>query len=69
MLWFCGLADDVRIGFRGGSQSLLEKSIKQQPARAGRAAVEAEGEFIEIAIEVLGPHGALVSAEEPALEQ
>ena len=35
----------------------------------GGAAVEAEDEFVEVALQVLGPDGAVVGAEQPAFGQ
>ena len=48
---------------------MLEQSVEEQAATPGAASVEAEREFVEVGVEVLGSNGALVGAKQPALEQ
>src|SRR5712691_3512847 len=48
---------------------LLEKPVEEEAALARTAAVEAEGELVEVEVELVRPGGALVGAEQPALEQ
>jgi len=48
---------------------LLEESVEEEAAVTRAAAVEAEGELVEVVVELLRADGALVGAEQPALEQ
>src|SRR5919106_3088054 len=48
---------------------LREQSIEEQAAALGAAAVEAEGELVEVEVELAGADRALVGAEQPALQQ
>ena len=48
---------------------LLEQAEEEEPAAAGAAAVEAEGELVQVVVEVARAHAAVVRAEQPALEQ
>ena len=51
------------------SDRLLEKPVEQQSATARAPSVEAEGELVEVGVEVLRADPALVGPEQPALEQ
>lgn len=57
----------VRHGLEVGG--LLRQAVEQQTAGARGAAVEAEGEFVEVVVEVALLDAALKRAHEPALEQ
>jgi len=46
----------------------LDQAVEEQTAAAGAAPVEAEGELVEVVIEVLGGDAALVRSEQPALQ-
>ena len=48
---------------------MLQKPEEEQAAAAGVAAIEAEGKFVQIGIQMRGCHRSLVGAEQPALEQ
>ena len=48
---------------------MLQQSEEEQASAAGVAAIETEGKFIEIGIQMLGCDRSLVGAEQPAFEQ
>ena len=48
---------------------LLEQAVEEKPSLARAAPVEAEGELVEVEVELVRPGGALVGAEEPPLQQ
>jgi hypothetical protein len=48
---------------------LFKQPVEEQPDVVGAAAVEAEGELVEVEVELVRAEGALVGAELPALEQ
>ena len=48
---------------------MFQEPQKEQPSASGVAASEAEGEFVEIGIQVRCGDRALMGAEQPALEQ
>ena len=48
---------------------MFQEPQKEQPSASGVAAIEAEGEFVEIGIQILCGDRALMGAEQPALEQ
>ncbi len=62
-------ADKVTDGDVFDLDRLLEQSVEDEAAVAGVAAVEAEGELVEVVVEMLAAGGALVGAEQPAFEQ
>ena len=64
-----GLADERVVGVGFGRDRALEQTVEEQPAMAGSAPVEAEGELVEVVVELGAADGALVGAEHPALEQ
>ena len=64
-----GVGDELAVGDRLGEDRLLQEAVEQQPAPARAAAVEAEGELIQICVEVFRAGAALVGAKQPALEQ
>ena len=70
ILWF-GQAGSNDRGVSGGfyGDSLLDEPKKQLAAAAGSAAVEAEGELVEIIIQVFETDRPLMGAQQPALEQ
>ena len=59
--------DDAAIGGWRGFDGVLDQPGEAVAEGLGVAAVEAEDEFVEVALEVLGPDGAVVRAEQPAL--
>lgn len=48
---------------------MLKEAKEEQSAPAGVAAIEAEGEFIEIGVQMLRGHRSLVCSEQPAFEE
>ena len=48
---------------------MLQEAEEEQSAPAGVATIEAEGEFIEIGIQMLRGHRSLVGSEQPAFEE
>ena len=48
---------------------MFHEPQKEQTAASGVAAIEAEGEFVEIGIQILCGDRALMGAEQPAFEQ
>src|SRR5215510_15382241 len=56
-------------GDLAGGDGLLEKSEEEQATMPGTASVEAEGELVEVVVEVVDSHRALVGTQQPALKQ
>ena len=48
---------------------LLHEAVEQQTARTGSAAIKPEGELVEVEVQMLGGDGALMRAQEPALQE
>jgi hypothetical protein len=48
---------------------LLEQAVEEHAARAGSPAVEAEGELVQVGLQVPGLDAALVGAQQSALHQ
>ena len=61
--------DDGAIGGGRGFYRVLDQAGEAVADGLGLAPVEAEDELVEVALQVLGPDGAVVGAEEPALGQ
>jgi hypothetical protein len=61
--------DKAAVGDRVAQDRLLEEPVEQQSAPARAPSVEAEGELVEVGVEVLGADLALVGTEQPALKQ
>lgn len=59
--------DQVAVGERVGLNRLLEQAVEEHPTLARVAAVEAEGELLQVGVEVRGAHPALVGAQEQRL--
>src|SRR6266545_2748080 len=64
-----GAAKELRERRRLELDSLLEEPVEEQATVVGAAAVEAEGELVEVVVELLRPHRALMGAEQPALQE
>ena len=62
-----GVGDQASVGDRLGEDRLVEQPVEEQAAAARAAAVEAEGELVEVGIEVLASDRTLVGAQQPAL--
>ena len=60
---------ELAVGHGGRCDGELHQAEEEHASRARVAAVEAEGELVEVRIEVLGANHALVGAKQPALEQ
>ena len=61
--------DESLTEYRLQGHSLLHQPVEQQSARPGGAAVETKGEFVEVIVQMIWAYRALVSAEQPPLEQ
>ncbi len=48
---------------------LLGEAVKEQPAGMGAPAIEAEGEFVEVVVEMPMLHAALMGSHQPSFEQ
>ena len=64
-----GFDDEFVDGVRSGVHGLLEKAVKEQSAASGATPVEAEGELVEVVVEIGVRDTALKGAFEPSLEQ
>jgi hypothetical protein len=62
-------AEELRERFRLDLDGLFEQPVEEETAVVGAAAVEAEGEFVQVVVELRRADGALVGAEQPALER
>ena len=62
-------ADDLRDRRVLDLDGLLEESVEEEAAVTRAAAVEAEGELVEVVVELLRADGALVGAEQPAFQK
>ncbi len=60
---------EVSVGSGISVSRLLEKPVEEQPAGARGASVEAEGELVEVVVEVLGTDCALMGSQQPPLEE
>lgn len=63
------VADDFPEGTWRGCDCDIEEALGAVGNPSGAAAVEPEGELLEVAGEVLEAHGSLVGAEDPSLDQ
>src|SRR6266566_4226374 len=61
--------DESLTEYRLQGDSLLHQPVEQQAARAGCAAVETKGEFVEVIVQMVWPYRALVRTEQPSFEQ
>ena len=59
--------DQLRHGGGSGAHRFFEQSEEEQAAVPGVAAVDAEGELVEVGLQVFGGDAALVRVGEPAL--
>src|SRR3954463_11846213 len=66
--WVIG-RDDGAVGRRLDGNGLLRKAVEQETSGLGATAVEAEGELVEVVVEVLVLYPALERSHEPSLEQ
>jgi hypothetical protein len=64
-----GPMDDAAIGGRRDLDGVLDEAGEAVAGGVGFPAVEAEDEFVEVALQVLGADGAVVGAEQSAFGQ
>src|SRR6516225_11775625 len=60
---------NVGIGHRRRDGRLLDQPIEQHASRPRGTSVEAEGEFVEVVVDMPGINRAVMGAEQPTLEQ
>ena len=63
------VVSDVRVGHGRADGSLLHQAVEQHAPGPRRASVEPEHELIEVVVHVPWINGAVVGAEQPALQQ
>ena len=68
-LVFEGCDGEVVVGVGIGVEGLLEQPVEEQAPRAAGAAVEPEGEFVEVVVELTDGLAVVEGASEPAFEQ
>ena len=61
--------DEAAVGDRVDHDSMLQEAVEEQAATPRAATVEAEGELVEVSIEVLVADATLVGAQQPTLEK
>ena len=57
------------VGLRRGGQRLFDQAEEELAAAAGFSAIESEGELIEVVIQMLRAHRALMCSQQPSLQQ
>ena len=60
---------DIGLGNRPGGNSLFQEPAEKEPAAAGGAPVEPEGELLQVGLQVGGQDRALMGTEDPPLKQ
>lgn len=68
MRWIAG-CNDLTVWCRSYGDGLLGEAMEEQPASLRPPAIEAEGEFVEIVVEMLALDAALMSSHQPSLQQ
>ena len=66
--WIAG-GNDLMVGCRSYGNGLLGEAMEEQPAGLGTSAIEAEGEFVEVVVEMLVLDAALMGSHQPSLKQ
>lgn len=66
--WIAG-GNDLMVGCRSYGNGLLGEAMEEQPAGRGTSAIETEGEFVEVVVEMLVLDAALMGSHQPSLEQ
>ena len=69
MVWVLLPALEISVGDRINLHCLLQEAIEQVATCSGSAAVEAEGKFIEVIVQVLMAHSSMMGAHQPALKE
>ena len=64
-----GRVDNRPVSARFHSHCLLDKAEEELPPALRGSAVETEGKFIEIVVQVIETHRPLVCAQQPTFEQ
>ncbi len=54
------------VGCRGYGNGLLGEAVKEQPASMGAPSIEAEGELVEVILEMPVLHAALMGSHQPS---
>ena len=57
---------EISVGDRINLHCLLQEAIEQVATCSGSAAVEAEGKFIEVIVQVLMAHSSMMGAHQPS---
>ncbi len=68
-LGFCNRVNNHLVSRRIHGYRLLDEPIEEFAAAFGFAAVETEGELVQVVVQMFVAHGALMGAQQPALEQ
>src|ERR1039458_45625 len=66
--WIVG-GNDLMVRCRPAGEGLLDEAMEEQSAGLGAPAVEAEGEFVEVVVEMLELDAALMGSHQPSLKQ
>src|SRR5450756_1732585 len=61
--------NDLMVRCRPAGDGLLDEAMEEQSAGLGAPAVEAEGEFVEVVVEMLELDAALMGSHQPSLKQ
>ena len=68
-LGFCNRVNNHLVSRRIHGYRLLDEPIEEFAAAFGFAAVETEGELVQVVVQMFVAHGALMGGQQPALEQ
>ena len=68
-LGFCNRVNNHLVSRGIHGYRLLDEPIEEFAAAFGFAAVETEGELVQVVVQMFVAHGALMGAQQPALEQ
>ena len=64
----CGASDQRLVGRRLDGDGLLNQAVEELASASGLAGVEAEGEFVEVVVEMLVADGSLMRTQYPTLQ-
>ncbi len=62
-------ADECAVWVRRSPDGLVKQSVEEQATGARVTPIEAEGEFVEVVVDLVGPDPALVDRQQPSFEQ
>ncbi len=68
-LGFCNRVNNHLVSRGIHGYRLLDEPIEEFASAFGFAAVETEGELVQLVVQMFVAHGALMGAQQPALEQ